>query len=304
MSRKLKNTVFLVVVIFILTVIGSIFTYWHQNSVIEKKLSKIKELNLNVYNTAELIDQLNTLKMRAAELDSILALRKFNIPMHLRQSAFFQFISKISYGFMPYSYVNIEFLNTEFLNNFNYYNYKLNGVAAFNDLYKMIYSIEHSKELKKITSLTLNNVIQTSDSGDTHYLVNYTVFAKVYFSDNNRFASSIFKENNLTPNPLYDIFYPLIRNEIPRNNDNLLDVQSAHLLALVPDGAFLSDDKGETFLLWEGDKVYLGYLTKINYEKSEVKFVINRGGIIDWVTLPLERVSSKRQKNEIIENKK
>ena len=299
MNRKLKNTILLAVIVVAIAAVGGIFTYWHQASVIEKKQAAIKKLNLNVFNTKELTERLNKLKLRAAELDSILSLRKFNIPVRLRQSAFFQFVNKVSFSFMPYSYVNIDYLNTDYLNNFNYYTYKLTCVAAFNDLYKLVYSIEHSKELKKIASVNLSNVVQTSDSGDTHYLINYTLLARVYFADNDRFAASVFRENNLNPNPLYDVFYPLIRNEIPANKNHLLDVQSANLLALVPDGAFLSDDNGRTFLLWEGDKVYLGYLTKIDYDKSEVRFVINRGGIIDWITLPLEKANSKKVEKKL-----
>jgi len=294
MSRKLKNTLILAAIVIAISLAGGTFTFWHQDAVINEKHAKIKELNLNVFNTKELTNQLNTLKLRSAELDSILSLRKFIIPYRLRQSAFFQFVNKISFNFMPYSYVNIDYVNTDYQNNFNFYTYKLTGVAAFNDFYKLVYAIEHSKELKKIESISLTNLVQTSDSGVTHYLVNYAMYAKVYFSNDNRFASSLFSENNLRPNPLYDVFYPLIRNQIPPNKDHLLDVQSAHLLALVPDGAFLSDDNGNTYLLWEGDKVYLGYLTKIDYDKSEVKFVINRGGIVDWITLPLEKAKNKK----------
>jgi len=54
--------------------------------------------------------------------------------------------------------------------------------------------------------------------------------------------------------PLYDAFYPLIRNEIPPNVDNLLDVQGAKLLALIPEGAFVADTKGNTYLVWEENR--------------------------------------------------
>ena len=123
----------------------------------------------------------------------------------------------------------------------------------------------------------------------------------VYFSSNNRFASSEIKENDITTGPIYDIFYPLIRNELPPNLDNLLDVQGARLLALIPEGAFLADSKGNTYLLWEGEKVYLGYLTKIDYENNRVSFILNKGGIIEKVDLSLEKEqpNKKNQNKEI-----
>jgi hypothetical protein len=95
---------------------------------------------------------------------------------------------------------------------------------------------------------------------------------------------------------LYDAFYPLLRNDIPANTDGLLDVQGAKLLALVPEGAFLSDASGGTFLLWEGEPVYLGYLTSIDYKNNKVKFIINRGGVIEKVELYLEKEETNKKK--------
>ena len=114
--------------------------------------------------------------------------------------------------------------------------------------------------------------------------------ALVYFSSDSRFAPEQSIENNLSTGPIYDAFYPLIRNEIEPNIDNLLDVQGAKLLALIPEGAFIADTHGSTYLVWEGEQVYLGYLTKIDYENNTVSFILNKGGIIERVTLELERV--------------
>ncbi len=78
----------------------------------------------------------------------------------------------------------------------------------------------------------------------------------------------------------------------------MLDVQSAELLALIPEGAFIADSKGTTYLLWEGDKVYLGYLTEIDYDENVVHFVLNKGGIIEKITLNLEKNEKKEKLSE------
>ncbi|PKL82004.1 MAG: hypothetical protein CVV24_12390 [Ignavibacteriae bacterium HGW-Ignavibacteriae-3] len=162
-------------------------------------------------------------------------------------------------------------------------------MADFDDLIKLIYAIEESKQLKKIEDVELSNNIKVDSDGTPHFLVTYKFRAKVYFSNDDRFYVKNQKENAIIPNPAYDFFYPLIRNEIPPNIDKLLDVQTAQLLALIPDGAFLVDASGNTYLLWEGDKVYLGYLTNIDYQNTKVNFVLNKGGIIENVTLKLEK---------------
>ena len=74
----------------------------------------------------------------------------------------------------------------------------------------------------------------------------------------------------------------------------MLDVQGAKLLAIIPEGAFLSSSNGTTFLLWEGEQVYLGYLTKIDYDNNKVNFIINKGGIIENISLSLEKEKPKK----------
>jgi hypothetical protein len=296
MDRKLKNTLMLLVLLVIISIAGGLFAFVWQKSDIDEQKKKLNDLNLNAYNTEELTDQLNTLKSRALELDSILALRKFNIPVDLHQSEFYNFINKVSFGFAPESFVNIEYQNIINEKHYKYFTYKLSGTAYFNDVYKMIFAIEQSKELKKITSISFDNFVKVDEDGMPQYFITFNIDCAVYFSENDQFASSVSKENRLTPNPLYDIFYPLIRNEIPPNIDELLDVQSAELLALIPEGAFIADSKGTTYLLWEGDKVYLGYLTEIDYDENIVHFVLNKGGIIEKITLTLDKKEKKQSK--------
>ena len=289
MDRKLKNTLILIALLLLIIIAGSVFTFVFQKSDIDDRKKQLNQLNLNAYDTDELVEQLKTLKARAVELDSILALRKFNIPVNLHQSEFYNFINKISFRFAPESYVNIEYKDVVNSQHYKHYMFRLSGTAYYNDVYKMIFAIEQSKELKKILSCTFDNFVKVDKEGIPHYFVTYSLDCAVYFSDNDRYASSVSKENRLTPNPLYDVFYPLIRNEIPPNIDDLLDAQSAQLLALIPEGAFIADSKGTTYLLWEGDKVYLGYLTEIDYDKNEVHFVLNKGGIIEKLTMTLEK---------------
>ena len=287
MSSKVKNTI-IILIIFIIIGLGSVaYNFVYQKAKISEKQKKIKDLKLYQLDTESLNMQLALLTKRVAELDSVLANRKYNIPFNVSQASFFDFVNQVSYGFSSHSYVNIEFNETETGTNFNIYHYTLNGIAEFNDLIKLIYAIEESKQLKKIESLELSNNVQVDADGTPHYLVNYKFKTKIYFSSDNRFFVKDLKENAIVPNPAYDFFYPLIRNEIPPNKDKLLDVQSAQLLALIPDGAFLVDASGNTYLLWEGDQVYLGYLTNINYQNTEVNFVLNKGGIIENVTLKL-----------------
>ncbi|MDR3625880.1 MAG: hypothetical protein P4L45_03560 [Ignavibacteriaceae bacterium] len=296
MNRKTKNTLALFGVLILLLLLGGSYIFLYQRHTIKEDQKQLESLKSNQYNTDQLNMQYYELQKKAAKLDSVLAQRKFNIPQNLSSISFFNFINKVSANFSTNTQVNIDYNDQKKDKDFHYYEYKLTGNGDFNDLFRLIYAIEQSKELKKVKSVSLSNYISSQKEGMPTFLVNFTILADVYFADNNRFSTAEFVENNLNARPVYDIFYPLIRTQIPPNLDNLLDVQGAKLLALIPEGAFIADIKGNTYLLWEGQQVYLGYLTKIDYDHNTVSFILNKGGIIEKVDLSLEKEGTYKKK--------
>jgi len=293
MNKKLISTLSVLALLIIILVAGGIYIFVVQRGDLSERQEKLAELNKNVYDPVELENRYQELERKSAELDSILANRKFNIPKDISSIKFYNFINSIVANFPKETTVNVEYLRQAPDKEFFFHEYKLTGGGNYNDVYKMIYAIEQSKELKKVGKLTLTNLVKTDDEIPL-FLVNFELVAQVYFSSDTRFAPAEFVENNLYTGPIYDAFYPLIRNEIPPNVDNLLDVQGARLLALIPEGAFVADNKGNTYLVWEGEQVYLGYLTKIDYDSNTVSFILNKGGIIEQVTLQLDRNLSKK----------
>ncbi|MCU0332669.1 MAG: hypothetical protein MUE93_05005 [Ignavibacteriaceae bacterium] len=293
MNKKLISTLSVLALLIIILVAGGIYIFVVQRGDISERQEKLDELNKNVYDPVELDNRYQELERRSAELDSILANREFNIPQNISSIKFYNFINNVVADFPKETTVNVEYLRQAPDKEFFFHEYKLTGGGNYNDVYKMVYAIEQSKELKKINKLSLTNLVKTDEEVPL-FLVNFELIAQVYYSLDNRFAPAEYVENNLATGPIYDAFYPLIRNEIPPNVDNLLDVQGARLLALIPEGAFVADTKGNTYLVWEGEQVYLGYLTKIDYDNNTVSFILNKGGIIEQVTLQLDRNLNKK----------
>ncbi|RPI60397.1 MAG: hypothetical protein EHM44_10490 [Ignavibacteriales bacterium] len=295
MNKKLRSTLVLLAFLFIILIAGGSYLYFVQSKDLNEKRDKLKELQAKALDPQELLAQYQSLLVESNRLDSILANREFNIPQNLSSIKFYNFVNNITNGFSDKAQVNIEFLEQKQEKEFFYHEYKLTGFGYFNEVYNLIFAIEHSKELKKVTNISLGNLVQTKEGEIPLYLVSFTLNAKAYFSTDNRFAPATFVENSLGAPTLYDAFYPLIRNEIPPNIDELLDVQGATLLALIPEGAFIADSKGNTYLIWEGEQVYLGYLTKIDYQNSRVSFILNKGGIIEKMDLELDRSELKKE---------
>jgi hypothetical protein len=289
MNKKLRSTLGLLGLLLLIVIIGGTYIFMFQQSDLDDKKDKLEELNAKSYDPVELADRYEQLQVRSAILDSVLQSRKFNIPKDLSSIKFYNFMNNVLSNFSEHTKVNIEYQKREQARDFFFYEYKLTGSGFYNEVFRLIYSIEQSKELKKIITLSLGNMIQTDDEGIPLFLVSFEMNAQVYFSNDSRFAPEVLVENDLRTGPIYDAFYPLIRNEIPPNIDELLDVQGSKLLALIPEGAFIADTHGNTYLVWEGEQVYLGYLTQIDYEENTVSFILNKGGIIEKITLELDR---------------
>jgi hypothetical protein len=295
MNKKLRSTLALLALLFIILVAGGSYLYFVQGKKLDEKRAKLKELQAKALDPQELLARYQGLLAKSNQLDSILAHREFNIPQNLSSIKFYNFVNNVTNGFSDKAQVNVEFLDQKPEKEFFYHEYKLSGFGYFNEVYNLIYAIENSKELKKVKNVTLGNLVQTNEDKLPIYLVNFSMTVQTYFSRDSRFAPASYVENNLSSPTLYDAFYPLIRNEIPPNVDDLLDVQGATLLALIPEGAFIADSKGNTYLIWEGEQVYLGYLTKIDYQNSRVSFILNKGGIIEKTDLELDRSEIKKK---------
>lgn len=289
MNKKLRSTLALLGLLLLIVLVVGTYIFMFQRSDLNEKNDRLKELNANSYDPAELADRYENLKVRSAVLDSVLQNRKFNIPKDLSSIKFYNFMNNVVSNFSEHTQIDIEFQKRAQARDFFFYEYALKGSGFYNEVFRLIYSIEQSKELKKIINLNMGSMIQTDGEGIPLFLVSFEMNAQVYFSNDNRFAPEEFIENDLRTGPIYDAFYPLIRNEIPPNIDELLDVQGSKLLALIPEGAFIADTHGNTYLVWEGEQVYLGYLTKIDYEENAVSFILNKGGIIEKITLELDR---------------
>jgi hypothetical protein len=82
-------------------------------------------------------------------------------------------------------------------------------------------------------------------------------------------------------------FVPYVYRELPPNTRGLLEVERADLKAIIPGRAFVADHTGKIHVLKEGDEVYLGYVTKIDVEKNQVEFTLNKAGIVEKFVLKL-----------------
>lgn len=164
MNRKLKSTLGLVGLLIIILLAGGIYIFVFQSGEIKKKQQRLNELKENDYDTEQLNLQLLETQNRASVLDSILAARRFNIPYNLSSIKFFYFINEITTGFSSKTKIDVEFVSQKQDKEFLVYQYKIAGAGEFTDVFRLIFAIEQSKELKKVSTVTLTNSIVSDKS--------------------------------------------------------------------------------------------------------------------------------------------
>lgn len=298
MNKKLRST--LILLVFLIFIIGLSLGYYSfiLGKELKEKEKKLKELSAKIIDETELNMRLESLKRKSAEIDSILANKRFFVFSDMSPVSFFEFSNKLVRSFSAESQFNVEYIDQKSEGEFQTYNYKVSGFGFFDEVFSFIRSIEKSKSLKKIKSITVGNIVNVDKKGVPIYYTSFDMEVKSYFTSNKNFSPTIPIKDRIDNLKIYNFLFPLIRTEIPPNIYELLDVQDAKLLALLPDGAFISDNKGNTYLLSEGEEVYLGYLTKIDYKNNMVSFVLNKGGIIEKINLYLETDDQSKNKKE------
>jgi hypothetical protein len=287
MKQNNKILIVLIVIFLIVTAAGGIYSLSVQKHQITAATEKLEHEKSNFSDISKISIQLQNAREKAAAVDSFLFSGRFTIPRNISQSKFYNFIDTWSGDHSLYTFTNTEYLNKGVESGFNYFSYKVSGSGSFDGVYGLIYAIEHSKDLMKIQTAELINNTVVDKKGVPHYIVKFNLQVKEYFSQSDQYAAVNYTENNLRADNLYDAFYPLVRNEIRPNTENLPDIQGATLISLTPQGAFILDASGTTTLMEKGDPVYLGNLMDIDYENESVTFVLNKGGIIEFETLKL-----------------
>ncbi len=294
MSRKAKNAIIISIILILVSAAGFSYMLFVQGKEISAKEKRVKELEKSYSSKDALLAQLVAVEKEVAYTDSLLGMNTFNIPGNLPEESFFDFVNKYSTEEFNYTGTSVEFKEKKTENGINYYVYRVFGVGKFSDVYNLIYAIEKSKELKKIESADVKANTVVDPKGFPKYLVSFNLLVNVYFANTDQFISAKNKENNLTPELVYNAYFPLIRNEILPNFEELPDVQNAELLSLVPQGAFIKDTDGNTFLMKRGDRVYLGYLTDIDYTNRKVTFTLNKGGLIEELVLEMDKKNKEK----------
>ncbi|MBT3343778.1 MAG: hypothetical protein HN712_03750 [Gemmatimonadetes bacterium] len=166
--------------------------------------------------------------------------------------------------------------------------YMIEGEASFHHLFAFLWKLEHYKRLYTIESLHWQETTRSEGRDSApRSLVKFRM-AITGYGTGSQWSEDTTLIDEGQPEPLeHNPFRPLVRDYIPPNLRNLLDVDHAQLQGLSDDRAFLLDHQQKLQVMREGDAVYLGLLTDIDKQGRYAEFTLNKGGFIEKVVLRL-----------------
>lgn len=160
------------------------------------------------------------------------------------------------------------------------------GFGEFKSFVDFVNRIENSQLLNKVTGLTISPGRQEDGLSN----ITFSLSLESYYQKTELFESLVVA-NRIEMNDqisTYNPMYPLIQPGLPPNDEGLINVEDSRIIGLTSNRVFLSTSEGIVSLK-EGDRVYLGTLESIDLRNRSATFSLNKGGLMELVTLEVEQ---------------
>lgn len=296
MNSSFLNSAVIAAFAIVLVGAGHYVTAVHQPRTLEQIQDKITLAKLQ---QAE-VEKLLTEQAASAELAEDV-LRKWKarykyLPQTLNTADMVLYLESLtSYGFNQFD-VSLDGITNA--GSFSYYTFKVQATAFFDSFYRFLWHIENNREFYRIEGLSMSHKTVYKENPATERLrrmdmVSASFILHAYFAGAEGISAS---DEELMPiatemlprrAPAHNSFYPIVRTDLPPNDQNLLDIEESTLVSIIGDRAVFDWEKRQ-YILAEGDKVYLGEIVKVDPKMALVRVRLNKGGMIDMLDIRLD----------------
>ncbi|MDG5768199.1 hypothetical protein QA596_12100 [Balneolales bacterium ANBcel1] len=200
-----------------------------------------------------------------------------------RAGRLYDYLQQLNRG-ISFTELNYSVRDSVLQDDYGYLNLTIDGEGYYRNLYNFIYRIEHGSPIIKIESVEIRNITELERLSR----VQFRMTLQAYYNRDDRLdytASLILPASagNVGHNPFYPLIHP-----VPPNTRGLVDVDQSSMVGMTTRYILVEDQGGAVRRLSVGDPVYLGHLQRIDTGDQRAVFQLNRGGIVDRVTLNLE----------------
>jgi Tfp pilus assembly protein PilO len=284
MSYGIRNTLIMLVVL--LLIYGSGYAYMHfiQKPEIERLELRVSNLEREYNQDQQTSDLVPMLREQYTQSRQFIDNYDKTIFRNNNPDEVFRFLTILNN--MSNLNFNYIFQDSTITEDYGVIRSEISGNGSYRGLMTFINAIENSEPVQKINNIVISPV--GMDGG--YQNVNFTFTLNSNYDTHNIFDSPErtpgIATRTLSSN--HNPFFPLIRSVEP-NVDDLPNIDSSRLIGLSSSAVFLLNQNGRMITIRQNDRVYLGRLETINVREGKATFRLNRGGIIDLVTLEVQR---------------
>lgn len=281
MSYGVRNTLILLVVLTLFVGGGWSYLYFFQRPTIEKLKVQTEDATKELNEKQQIANQYPVLLNQYEKATVYYNNYDKSLFSSNNEDIVFQLLNIMNSGSADTEFT-FSFTDSVSKKDYGIMNMKITGQGYYRNLINFIRKIELSKPLTKISNVKLDPINELESYGK----VTYTFSLASYYARTELLGEPDLRISNDVLGRVHNPFYPLIRSVKP-NENNLVNVEQSTLVALSPSGIFLIDQTGVLQKIIIGEEVYLGELTSININEGTASFVLNKGGIIERVTLEI-----------------
>lgn len=279
MSYSLRNTILLAITLIMIIGGSAAWLYLNEYQVLkdrqeelERQSRELTRLNADVSRFDETFERNDFLN------HSIDNYPKSLLPNN-KLSLLYEYARRADPGSV---FMNFSFTDSTQVNEYGYINFAVDGAIDFRQLRNFILTLEAASPLVKVNTVQIRPTNNTEDLNE----VGFRITAAAYYDRTGResefeFASA--RTATITRNP----FFPLV-HDVPTNEHNRIDVERSRLTALGDRFIYLIDQNGQLQRLGIRDRVHLGYLESISINEQSATFYLNKGGLVERLTLRLQ----------------
>ncbi|MDP1677130.1 MAG: hypothetical protein Q8L88_09700 [Bacteroidota bacterium] len=282
MSFKIRNSIALAVIVFIVSIVGSYVTFFYQPKKVDQNIKETKKIEAQLQDNAQqlsAIDQ-NQLKLRET-------LHRWNNRIkEISESD----VSSQTYGYLSEIIdesgaqqlnMNLSLSGTTNRGVVGYNSYKISGESEFPNIFRFLWLLENGRKLYKVSKISIQSAELANDSLEyPNIQLRYDMEVDAYFTTESTLGMPVMRPDS-TPQPITsNPFFPNILAQTPANVRKLINVDKISIKATANGKALIMNDDGKIITLQIGDEVYLGKVSNVFPKDGVVEFTLNDGGIV------------------------
>lgn len=291
MSYGVRNTIILLSVLILFVGSGWSYIYFFQRPEIEKLEAQVQQKETELQNKQQIADQYEGVLNQFEEASAYLENFDKSLYLTSNEDQVYHFLNSINNG-SAYTDFTFSFSDSTTTETHGIISMQVTGEGYYRNVVNFIRRIELSAPINKIEGIQINPINDLESYGR----VNYTFMLKSFYDRKADIGNASMAVTNDIYGSVYNPFFPLIR-DVKENTEKLIDVEASSLIAVGTDRIFLLDQSGMLRKLSVGDEVYLGELRSINVNRGKASFVLNKGGIIEQLTLQINNEEEEGEGN-------